>query len=164
MVARAKGDPETASRWFRKAIDLFRSCGYLWREALALIELDATPIDTRGEVPLERAARIIRDNFPNSFLAARLGWRMRAYVDPVAQRLTMAERDVLRRLLEAHSIPQICEQTNRAHATVRKHVQSLHRAFGVRTTVQLMAECHRRGLGPAGLIPGIGPAALPLTS
>jgi DNA-binding CsgD family transcriptional regulator/tetratricopeptide (TPR) repeat protein len=164
MVARAAGDPESAGMWFRKAVDLFRSCGYLWREALALIELDATPIDTRGEVPLERAALIIRDNFPNSFLAARLDWRMRAYVDPVARKLTPAERDVLRRLLEAHGIPQIAEQTNRALTTVRKHIHRLHKAFGVRTSVQLMAECQRRGLGPASLAYEAGSDKLARTS
>jgi tetratricopeptide (TPR) repeat protein len=164
MVARAAGDHETAGKWFRNAIALFQSCGYLWREALALIELDATPIDTRGESPLERAALIIRDNFPNSFLAARLGWRMRAYVDPVARELTTAERDVLRRLLEGHDIPKICQQTNRALPTVRKHIQNLHKAFGVRTTVQLMAACQHRGLGPGALTDETGPDKLARTS
>jgi DNA-binding CsgD family transcriptional regulator/tetratricopeptide (TPR) repeat protein len=163
MVARAVGENERAGEWFRKAIGLFRSCGYLWREALALIELDATPIDTRGEMPLERAAIIIRDNFPNSFLAARLGSHLRAYVDPVARMLTPAERDVLRHLLEGRNTPEIAQHTNRARTTVSKHIQSLHAAFGVRTTMRLLAECRRRGLGPTALTYQIEPAALPRT-
>ncbi len=151
MVARAADDHEKAGSWFRKAIDLFHSCGYLWREALALIELDATPIDTRGEVPLERAAIIIRDNFPNSFLAARLGSHVQAYVDPIARALTPAERDVLRRLLEGKDIAKIAAETNRARATVKRHVHHIHGAFGTRSIAHLLAECQRRGLGLAAL-------------
>ncbi len=164
MVARAVGDHERAGEWFRKAVSLFNSCGYLWREALALIELDATSVDTRGEIPLERAALIIRDNFPNSFLAARLGSRMRAYVDPVARELTPAERDVLRRLLEGKNTVQIATETNRAPTTVRKHVHHIHAAFGTRSTGQLLAECQRRGLGSAGLTYRIEREALDRTS
>jgi DNA-binding CsgD family transcriptional regulator len=164
MVARAVGDHERAGSWFRKAIDLFHSCGYLWREALALIELDATPVDTRGEVPLERAAIIIRDNFPNSFLAARLGSHVQAFIDPIARTLTPAERDVLRRLLEGKDIAGIAAETNRARATVKRHVHHLHGAFGTRSIAHLLAECQRRGLGLGALTYRNERAALPQTS
>jgi DNA-binding CsgD family transcriptional regulator/tetratricopeptide (TPR) repeat protein len=151
LVARQLGEYERAGELLRKSATLFGSCGYLWREALALIELDATPIDTRGEVPLERAAIIIRENFPNSFLAARLGSRVQAYVDPIACALTPAQRDVLRRMLEGMSPIEISKRTNRAPTTVRTHIQHIHAAFGTHSTGQLMAECHRRGLGPTAL-------------
>jgi DNA-binding CsgD family transcriptional regulator/tetratricopeptide (TPR) repeat protein len=151
MVARAVGDHERAGAWFRKAIDLFHSCGYLWREALALIELDATPIDTRGEIPLERAAIIIRDNFPNSFLAARLGSQVQAYIDPIGRILTPAQRDVLRRLLEGKNPGQIAAETNRGRSTVKTHLHSLHAAFGTHSIAGLLTECQRRGLGLAAL-------------
>jgi DNA-binding CsgD family transcriptional regulator/tetratricopeptide (TPR) repeat protein len=164
MVARAVGEHERAGAWFRKAVELFHSCGYLWREALALIELDATPIDTRGEVPLERAAILIRDNFPNSFLAARLGPNMQAYMDPVARTLTPAERDVLRRLIAGKNTAAIAAETNRARATVKRHLLKIHGAFGTHSTAELLAECQRRGLGLAALTYRNEHQALPKTS
>jgi DNA-binding CsgD family transcriptional regulator len=151
LVARQLGEPERAAGLLRKSAALFASCGYLWREALALIEIDATPVDTRGEAPLERAAIVIRDHFPNSFLAARLGSRMRAYTDPVARALTPAQRDILQRMLEGTSPADISARTNRAPTTVRTHIHHIHTAFGTRSTGQLLAECYRRGLGPAAL-------------
>jgi len=132
----------------RNAVAIFRSCGYLWREALALIELDATPAETRGELALERAATIVRDNFPRSFLAGRLGLWARAYADPVAGTLTPTQRDVLRRLLDGKSPVEIAKETNRAHSTVQKHIHHVHHAFGTHYERQLFAECYRRGLGP----------------
>jgi DNA-binding CsgD family transcriptional regulator/tetratricopeptide (TPR) repeat protein len=164
LVARAIGEHEQAGTWFRKATNLLHSCGYLWREALALIELDATPIDTRGEVPLERAATIIRDNFPNSFLAARLGPNMQAYMDPVARKLTPAERDVLRRLIAGKNTAAIAAETNRARATVKRHLLKIHSAFGTHSTAELLAECQRRGLGLAALTYRNEHQALPKTS
>ena len=74
LVARVLGDYAQAADYFRRPSLELGSCGRLWRPALALIGLDATPIDTSSERPLERAAIIVRDNFPESFLAARLRW------------------------------------------------------------------------------------------
>ncbi len=154
LVARAEGEYARAGDALREAARTFRSCAFLWLEALALIELDATPIDTRGEMPLERAAVIIRDNFPNSFLAARLGAWGRAYIDPIASTLIPAERDVLRRLLEGKGSAEIAAETNRATKTVWKHMSSVFNKFGVHNDRQLLAECYRRGLGaPSWVMP-----------
>jgi DNA-binding CsgD family transcriptional regulator/tetratricopeptide (TPR) repeat protein len=151
LVARGAGDHDRAGDYLRQAVNLLNSCGYLWREALALIELDATPIDTRGEIPLERAAIIIRDNFPNSFLAARLGSHVQAYIDPIGRLLTPAQRDVLRRVIEGKNTAKIAAETNRGRATVKTHLHHLHGAFGTRSIAELLAECQRRGLGLAAL-------------
>ncbi len=150
LVARAAGEQERAGEWFRSAARQFEACGFLWRAALALIELDATPTDSRGEAPLERAAVIVRDNFPKSFLAGRLGSWARAYVDPVAGKLTTAQRDILRRMLEGKSVGAIAVETNRAHGTVRKHIEHIHEAFGTHSYSELFAECLRRGIGSSG--------------
>jgi tetratricopeptide (TPR) repeat protein len=147
LVARMLGEHERAGMWLRKSAELFSSCGHLWRAALALIELSATPIDTSGELPLERAAIIVRDNFPSSFLAERLGPLARAYVDPVARSLTPAQRDVLFRLLSGKSPQAIAKATHRAHSTVQKHIQQIHVAFGTHYEREIFAECNRRGLG-----------------
>ena len=151
LVARGLGEYESASDLLRRAVGLFSSCGFLWRAALALIELDATPVDTRGEFSLERAAIIVRDNFPSSFLVDRLGTLARAYVDPIARNLTPAQRDVLCRLLDGKSPAKISKETNRAHATVQKHIQHIHMAFGTHFERELFAECNRRGLSVAAL-------------
>jgi DNA-binding CsgD family transcriptional regulator/tetratricopeptide (TPR) repeat protein len=147
LVARVSGDYERAGELLRKSAEGFTSCGYLWRAALALIELDATPVDTRGELPLERAAVIVRDNFPASFLARRLGSWAWAYVDPVASALTPAQRDVLRRLLEGKNPVAIAAETNRTVSTVRTHVEHINRAFGTHSYLELFAACSRRGIG-----------------
>jgi DNA-binding CsgD family transcriptional regulator len=147
LVARSSGDPVHADAHLRAAVGTFRSCGYLWREAFALIELDATPAETRGNAYLEMAARIIQDNFPRSFLAHRLGPWARMYFDPIASTLTPAQRDVLRHLLGGLNPREIAERTNRAPGTVEHHVKRLHAAFGTHSVGQLFHECNRRGIG-----------------
>jgi DNA-binding CsgD family transcriptional regulator/tetratricopeptide (TPR) repeat protein len=146
LVARIAGEHERAGAYFRTSAELFSSCGYLWREALALIELDATPIDTQGDFALERAARIVRDNFPSSFLTRRLGSWGRAYVDPVAGKLTRTQRDILHRVLEGKSPTTIAEETHRASGTVRKHIECIHGIFGTHSVGELFAACVRRGI------------------
>ncbi len=148
LVARSSGDLNRAGKLLREAADDFERIGCLWRAALALIELDATPVPTRGRLDLERAALIVRENFPRSFLARRLGRWARIYFDPVAAELSPAERDVLRYALEGLSHNQIAERTNRATSTVKKHMEQVHAAFGTTDRAQLLAECYRRGIGP----------------
>lgn len=156
LVARILGDHERGAELFRSSSKLFSSCGYLWREALALIELAATPVDTRAESPLEKAAVIIRQNFPASFLAARLGWA-RIYLDPIGRTLTPHQVDVLRRVLENQSVAAIARETFRAESTVRKHVEAVELAFETHSIPELILECFRRGIVP----PSIGASAMP---
>ncbi len=146
LVARGISEYARAAEYFRSAAAQFQSCGFLWRAALALIELDATPIDTQDDFPLERAARIVRDNFPCSFLARRLGSWGRAYVDPVAGKLTRTQRDILHRILQGKSPTTISEETHRANKTVRKHIENIHEAFGTHSVGELFAVCLRRGI------------------
>ncbi len=127
----------------------FSSAGYLWRAALALIELDATsaPVTARGDFHLETAALLVREHFPNSFLANRLGRWGNVYRDPIARKLTPAQREVLRYALDGRGAVEIASLCGRAEKTVRKHLTALHEAFGVDTTLRLVAVCHARGLG-----------------
>jgi DNA-binding CsgD family transcriptional regulator/tetratricopeptide (TPR) repeat protein len=164
LVARAVGENERAGDYFRSAAQRFQACGFLWRAALALIELDATPVDSRGEAPLEKAAIIVRDNFPRSFLGRRLGSWAGAYVDPVAGKSTQAQRDILRRMLEGKSVVAIAVETNRARGTVRKHIENIHVAFGTHSYSELIVECFRRGIGAPGLAPPVEHEPLPRSS
>ena len=89
----------------------------------------------------------MRDNFPNSFLAARLGWA-RIYLDPIGRTLTPAQVRVLRALLENTPAIAIADETNRSLSTVRKHIEAIHAAFGTHSIVELVLECARRGILP----------------
>ncbi len=163
LVARVVGEHEAAADCFRKAVASFSSCGYLWRAALALIELDATPVDTTAEAPLERAAIIIRDNFPDSFLTARLGWA-RLYLDPIGRTLTPTQVDTLRRLFQNKSVAAIASETFRAESTVRKHVEAVEAAFGTHSIPELIFECLRRGIVPRSMVDRSVPTPLPRIS
>jgi DNA-binding CsgD family transcriptional regulator len=159
LVRRGEGDATAARDALTAAAESFRSCGYLWREALALLELDALDHDGPPGAPLERALSLVRDHFPNSFLTRRLGPWERATVDPLVGMLTPAERDVLRHILEGRSQKEIAEATGRAYNTVRTHVQTLHRKLGTKSDLQIVVACARRGIGAPSW--GFGGAADP---
>ena len=147
LVQRANGDATAAGASFSAAVDAFASCGYLWREALALIELDGTPGRGAAGAHLDRAVGIIAEHFPHSFLARRLGSWMRAAVDPVVATLSPAEREVLRHLLDGRSQREIAEATGRAYNTVRTQMQALHRKLGTSSEHQIVVACGQRGIG-----------------
>jgi DNA-binding CsgD family transcriptional regulator len=149
LVARRTGRDSQARTLLDDAYRGFRDCGYLWRAALALVELDATsaPAAERGDFHLEAAALLVREHFPNSFLARRLGRWSGVYGDPLAARLTPAQRQVLRYALDGYGAKEIASATGRSVKTIGNQLASLHEAFGVNSTLRLVAECHRRGFG-----------------
>jgi DNA-binding CsgD family transcriptional regulator len=147
IVHRGAGDFTAAAEALRGAVEAFGSCGYLWREAHALIDLAGTEGVRDGGAHLERAVGIIRDNFPRSFLARRLGPWTRTAVDPLVSSLTGAERDVLRHLLEGRSQREIAAASGRAYNTVRTQMQALHRKLGTSSEHQIVVACARRGIG-----------------
>jgi DNA-binding CsgD family transcriptional regulator len=130
------------------AYRVFRQHGYLWRATLALIELDATPAPaSRREFHQEAAALLVRQHFPHSFLARRLGRWGRVYSDPVAAKLTPTQRQVLRYVLDGFSAKEIASATGRSEGRVKNIIADLHTAFDVGSTGRLIAACHRRGIG-----------------
>ncbi len=149
LVARGLGHVPRAWALLDGACRAFLSCGHLWRSALALIELDRTPAPAvlHRDCNLEAAALIVREHFPRSFLARRLGRWGNVYEDPVGTRLTPAQRQVLRYALDGYGAKEIASATGRSVKTVGNQLAALHEAFGVNTTLRLVAECHRRGLG-----------------
>jgi DNA-binding CsgD family transcriptional regulator len=150
LVARERGDAAGARAALQRAFITFRDCGKLWRAALALIELDATPGGPRagGDFSLETAARLVHEHVPHSFLARRLGNWMNAYGDPVAGRLTPAQREILRYLLAGNVPKEIAAATGRAYKTVRNHVEAIEHLFGVHSVPELIVACYQRGLAP----------------
>jgi DNA-binding CsgD family transcriptional regulator len=147
LVRRGEGDAAAAVASLDAAVDAFRSCGYLWREALSLIELDALAGPAASGAHLDRAVALIGEHFPQSFVARRLGPWARTAVDPLVAMLTPAEREVLRHVLEGRSQREIAEVTGRAYNTVRTQVQALHRKMGTSSDLQIVIACARRGIG-----------------
>ncbi len=149
LVAARTGRGAQARALLDEAYRGFRDCGYLWRAVLALVELDATsaPAAERGDFHLEAAAALVREHFPDSFLARRLGRWSGVYADPLAARLTPAQRQVLRYALDGYGAKEIASATGRSVKTIGNQLASLHEAFGVNSTLRLVAECHRRGFG-----------------
>jgi len=147
LVRRLRGDTLSAGKNFAAAAASFRACGYLWREALSLIELDATSGRGAAGADLDRAVALIREHFPQSFLARRLGPWTRAHVDPLIGQLSPAEREVLRHLLDGRTQKEIAKVTGRAYNTVRAHTQSLHRKLRTNSERDLVVMCARRGIG-----------------
>ena len=147
LVRRVEGDLAGARQSLAAAVASFRSCGYLWQEALTLIELAAFARPSASSEHLDRAVALIREHFPHSFLVRRLGPWIRASVDPLLATLSPTEREVLLHLLEGRSQREIAEVTGRAYNTVRTHVQALHRKMGTSSDLQIVVACARRGIG-----------------
>jgi DNA-binding CsgD family transcriptional regulator len=149
LVDRIAGNCEKAVARLKEVSDAALRVGYLWRAALALIELDATPqpCRQRDSFYLDEAAQIITEHFSGSFLARRLGRWMNAASDPIVARLARVPREVLRRLLDGKTHKEIAVDMHLAPGTVKNYVVAIHRNFGVTSTPQLMAECYRRGIG-----------------
>jgi DNA-binding CsgD family transcriptional regulator len=147
LVRRGEGDCCSAAASLAAAVESFRSCGYLWREAVSLIELNALPGSSESGAHLDRAVGLIREHFPQSFVALRLGPWARAAADPAIGALTPAEREVLRHVLEARTQQEIADLTGRAYNTVRTQVQALHRKLGTSSNAQIIVACARRGIG-----------------
>ncbi len=147
LVHRIRGQYGEAFEAFEGVRAAAQRVGILWRAALALIEIDATPVGGRGDFHLETAARIVHEHFPRSFLANRLGRWNAVYRDSIAARLAPLERKVLRHVLEARSQKEIASALGLTPDTVSYYVKTLLRKFEVRSTLELAVTCYRRGLG-----------------
>ncbi len=159
LVARANGEGLEARALLADAASAWRAIGNRWRTALALVELDATetaagPALVEQRTPpsgfhLEAAALIVREHFPRSFLARRVGGWLAVYDDPVAAALAPHKRQVLRLVLAGLDNKQIATRLGLRYNSVRSYVAELHAAFGTHSDRELFAACVRRGItGP----------------
>jgi DNA-binding CsgD family transcriptional regulator len=161
IIHRINGKLAEAQRELQQAYKIFSEIGHLWRAALTLIELDATlvPNEPRSDFYLETAALIIREHFPRSFLARRLGRWLRAYDDAIVANLSPSKREVLRYLLEGCSPKDIARLKHLAEGTVRNHICEIEAAFEVHSIQELLVACYRRGLGVASWSDDFDPTA-----
>jgi DNA-binding CsgD family transcriptional regulator/tetratricopeptide (TPR) repeat protein len=149
LVHRVRGDAEAAWNSLKEAHDASRRVGYLWRAALALIEMDATPLleKPRGVHDLHAAALLVHEHFPGSFLTHRLGRWGTAYQDPVFAVLTPQLREVMRHLLSAKTTKEIAPVMSIAEGTVRNYFKELFLRFGVHSRDELLVVAYQRGIG-----------------
>ena len=147
LAFRAAGRFEPAASAFSSAIGSFRSCGYVWREALTLIELSANPAaDHQNETPLDTATAMVREHFPKSFMSRMLApWAMTG-IDPVVSRLSASERSILWHLLDGRTQKEIATITARSYQTVRTQMKSIHGKLGTHTEHQIVVTCAQRGI------------------
>jgi DNA-binding CsgD family transcriptional regulator/tetratricopeptide (TPR) repeat protein len=149
LVHRIGGNVTEAWKAFKNVYRTAQRVGIVWRAALALIELDATPIAARprGEHYLQTAALLIRENFPRSFLSRRLGRWMSAHRDPIAAALAPQPREVMRHVLAGRNAKEIATAMSLSEDTVKGYLKTLFRAFSVHSMPELLVACYERGIG-----------------
>lgn len=149
LVHRLSGEPNEAHEALQGVRAQAQRVGIRWREALALIELDSLQLDAsdHGERPLQLAATLIRENFPRSFLARRVGRWSQTLIDPIASRLAPRPRQVLRHVLSGQNPKSIAVTMRLSEDTVKGYMKTLFRAFAVNSTPQLLIACYERGIG-----------------
>jgi DNA-binding CsgD family transcriptional regulator len=150
----------------RRACSAFRSAGYLWRTAWALIELDEayrrSGVGRPDDYFLASAQQIIQQSFPRSFLARRAGSSGKVSCDVVGLSITAAQREVLRAFCAGNTVDEIAEERRCSRLTVRNHIDAAMKRIGVHSRADLLRELARRGwFGPSDVAPlhGIGRAA-----
>jgi len=149
LVHRNRGEIEQAREALQRVRLEAQRVGIRWREALALIELDAIhsePLE-HSERPLQLATALVREHFPRSFLARRLGRWFQAAVDPIAAKLAPRPRQVLRHVLTGKNPKEIAAVMALSEDTVKGYTKTLFRAFSVNSTPQLLVTCYQRGIG-----------------
>ena len=149
LVHRLSGELDKAHDALQGVRVQAQRVGIRWREALALIELDSIQLDANGhgERPLQAAATLIRENFPQSFLARRIGRWSQTLIDPIASKLAPQPRQVLRHVLSGQNPKKIATTMRLSEDTVKGYMKTLFRAFSVNSTPQLLIACYERGIG-----------------
>ncbi|HTW83457.1 MAG TPA: helix-turn-helix domain-containing protein [Candidatus Sulfotelmatobacter sp.] len=163
LARRTDGDLAGAHRSFLDASNLFARISNHWRVARTLVELDTVPMPGGDAAAhLDRAARLVRSDYPASFLADRLGPWLRAYDDPIVAAFSPMRRHVLRRLLDGVSPKETAALLGLAIGTVRNHIGEIQAAFGAHSMQELIVAARRRGIGPPN--PPYGSPGVPVVS
>jgi DNA-binding NarL/FixJ family response regulator len=147
LIHRLQGESALAYQAFEAVHAHGRRVGIVWRQTAALIEMDAIGTMSRHERPLQTAVELIRENFPRSFLARRVGRWSQAFADPVAMALAPQPREVLRYLLSAMDTKKIAAVMRLSEHTVKQYICTLFRAFDVHSKEELLVACYERGIG-----------------
>lgn len=139
VVHAALGNRKQGVALLRKSLQIFERDHYDWRAArcaLALYDL------TKDSAMLECARERLRE-YPGSWLMEELQ-RKQAVIGDTG--LTPMQDAVFRDICAGCSTDEIAQKYQRSKFTIRNHVKSIFRAFGVNTRSALVAEALRRRL------------------
>lgn len=141
-VLRYEGKRSEAIAAYRTAYEIWTRCGYDWRRATVLVDL--------GEMQLKReffetAAELLK-KFPQSWIAGRLGDRIKPAMDPLFGTLTPREREIAILACEGMTYEDIGVRIGLSPNTVRNRLHDCYSKFDVHNRTQFVAECRRRGI------------------
>lgn len=151
LIHRSRGRSAKGHALIREAHIRYERADNRWRSAVSLIALHENPLSSEPTSDFYRqaAARIIREHFPRSYLAGRIGDGEHGENDPILHSLSPTRRDVLRHLLEGVAPKAIAATKGLAEKTIRHAIFDLESAFSVHSIQELIVACHRRGLSAA---------------
>lgn len=127
----------------REAYSIYKRIKYYWRACLCAYHLGEIGYD-KGTM---NAALIwIRERFPHAWFAPLFHQAQAFQKDTMVNQLTRVPREILRLLLLDMSVHDIASTLERDEKTVRNHISSIFRAFGVKNRDDLLRVCEERGL------------------
>lgn len=143
-IAEALGDRAAAHHGYRDAFTAFNSVGYTRRAVTAALRLaEATGQDHLFEFVAIKTATVSR----KYWVRRAIRGRERLYLDSSLPHLTAVQREVLLLICEGHSNNEIAKLRDRAPQTIKNMISAeLLVAFGVKSRVDLVRECARRGI------------------
>lgn len=143
VVADAAGGSLQAQRCYRRAFEAYRGIGFTRRAMSVALRLAEMTGDEEFAAFVDGHARALS---PQSWIRARLAAVTVQRRDPVLQRLSRAEREVLAYLVDGRSTAEIAAARNRSPQTTRNTVSKLLSIFGVGSRSALLREVARRHL------------------
>ncbi len=141
-IEQSLGNSHRALSHASAAFEIFRRLRFNWRAARAALIMHACG---GGDRWLAEAAEKIRD-YPRSFIAVEVERKQLRARTPSLNVLTPTERNVFEVLCAGGSIEDTAARLGTKPNTIRNHIRSIHRKFGVKNRSQLLVAASRLGL------------------
>jgi len=140
-IADAAGETSLARRAFADAFRSFRALGYTRRAVACALRLaEITGHDRLYRFVAENTAALGEEYWVRRAMSRR----ERFFTDPIAAKLTAAQREVLDLICQSYTNPEIARMRDRSLNTIKHTVTALLEAFGVRGRAELRIEAERR--------------------
>jgi DNA-binding CsgD family transcriptional regulator len=150
LVADAAGGSLQAQRSYRRAFEAYRRIGFTRRAMSVGLRLAEMTGDEEFAAFVDSHARALS---PQSWIRARLAAATAQRRDPVLQRLSRAELEILAYLVAGRSTADIAAARSRSPQTTRNTISKLLSIFGVASRSALLREVGRRRLLDADGMP-----------
>jgi DNA-binding CsgD family transcriptional regulator len=159
VVADAAGAALKAQRCYRRAFEMYRHIGFTRRAMNVALRLAEMTGDEAFAMFVDDHAHGLS---PRSWIRAKLSATAAQRRDPVLQRLSRSEREVLAYLVDGRSTAEIAAARNRSPQTTRNTISKLFSVFGVGSRSALLRDVGRRRLLDADGAPTWGNTARPV--